>query len=150
VILPPTNPQATITPESKLQPRDYTKIATIDLDNIQFYSPNPPPPSKSRGTCEPSGIPTGNFPVCAPQFTFPAVPKASAQTECLGHLERPFTSSLALPKSTIQQQSTLPHAAETDFNEMLEEFRVTDIKAIDLNADDFFDFLLSWASEELC
>jgi hypothetical protein len=80
VTLLPTNSRATIAPEFKLQLREHTKIATINLDNIQFYSPNPPL-LKSRDTYEPlvsAGISTGNDYIYTLQFTFLAVSKASA------------------------------------------------------------------------
>jgi hypothetical protein len=130
------------------------KMATINLNNIQFYSP-PPPPSRPCGIFEPTistGIPTGNRPMCTPSSTFQALQKTSAQTEIPRHLERPFISppAPALPGFTVQQQSESPHAAQTNFDRMLEELGVAEIETIDLTHDDSLDSLLSWVSEELC
>lgn len=130
--------------------RSAWKMATIDLDNIQFYSPNPPP-SRPCGTLKPissTDISMGNRPVCTPPSAFLALSRSSTETN---PLENPFTSLLApaLPESTIQPSKS-PRAVQTDFNRVLEELGVAEIETVDLTGDDSLDSLLNWVSEKPC
>jgi hypothetical protein len=72
-------------------------MINIDLDNIEFYTPDPPP-ARICGAFQPitsAGVPTGNYMAFTLPSAIPAFSKNPAQTGMPEYLERSLTSTEA-------------------------------------------------------
>jgi hypothetical protein len=73
----------------------HTAMVTISLDNIQSYTPDPPPsrPCGASQSIISTDMPTSNHVICTLPTAVPALSKTFTQTETPEHLECSFVSA---------------------------------------------------------